>query len=171
MNDPQKGRGRPRKHLEDEHHFRTSDDAVAAGAPPAPAESDQAGELEPQDSVTSAELIHETVVENTADYSVIPDAISLPKESPVEEKIHDLIEEAKLNGWRTMDSDIVINLPPRNGLPVKVSENTGDGVVAFWKRIRAFANPTKRWKESGAWYDFHTGQKIPFEPKYWKERY
>ncbi len=77
-----------------------------------------------------------------------------------------------LNGWHSIETDIVLKSPPRNGMAVKVSETPdSEGVVVFWKRLRAFANATKRWQETGAWCNFHTGQKIPFEPKYWKERY
>jgi len=162
----ERGRGRPKtKHLENEHHYRTSDDASAAGAPTAAAE--------PQSI--------EAMVENPT-----PPVSATSTESPVEQKIHVLVEQqrvflgepqtieiSQLNGWHPiMESDTVINLPPRNGNPVRLAEKPdGEGVVAFWKKERAFANATKRWQEHGVWRDFYTGMKIDFEPKYWKERY
>lgn len=81
-------------------------------------------------------------------------------------------ESSLANGWNLIEEDISIKSPPRNGLPVRLSEKPeGDGILAFWKRLRAFANSTKRWQETGAWFDFHNGQQISFEPKYWKERF
>ncbi len=192
MNEPRKA-GRPRKHLQDEHHFRTSDDAAVAGAPLAAADSGQADasdEALASDSA-SAELTQEAVVENPiVDVPLSPifqvsqsvntellaesqlSAFAPPVESPVEQKIHDLVDTASLNGWHPIEPDVDIALPPRNGMAVRLSKTTeGEFVIAFWKRFRAFANATKRWNETGCWYDFHTGQKISFDPKYWKERF
>lgn len=178
--------GRPKKHLHEDHHFRTSDDAVAADASAVAAESDQADTstdaLAP-DSI-SAEPIEEAVVENPTLATMQDTIISVAHqdlsaqvveesyaESPVEQKIHQLVDTASLNGWQPIESDSNIT-PPRNGMAVRLSETpAGDGVVAFWKRERAFANATKRWQEHGVWRDFHTGAKVDFEPKYWKERY
>lgn len=171
MNEDIKRRGRPPKsHLQEEHHFRTSDDAAAAGAPPAPAESDQA-------DFESAEPIVEavTVISPGDGYTSEPLYQPFPRniESPIEEKIHNLVEHRNtLNGWHPLDTEIVLELPPRNGNPVRLSETPdSEGVIAFWKRERAFANATKRWQEHGVWRDFYTGMKIDFEPKYWKDRF
>lgn len=91
-------------------------------------------------------------------------------ESPVEEKIHDLVEEkidnAPINGWHP------IHTAPRNGMPVKLVEKPeGDSVLCVWKKTRAFANPTKRWEITGKWVNFISGLDISFIPKYWQERF
>lgn len=205
MTEEPKRRGRPPKsHLSDEHHFRTLDDTVAAGAPPAAVDSNQADasdEALASDSV-SADLIHEAVVENPMialdvglqEDSVMNSSITLSEyqdsgqlnvqnagitgnlsqnqESPIEEKIHELVENSLLNGWNIIEPDVVLNSPPRNGIPIRLSEEyNGEGVLAFWKKERAFANSTKRWEEHGVWRDFYTGMVISFKPKYWKERF
>lgn len=187
MNEEIKRRGRPPKsHLQDEHHyqsavrtedvlaayeiFQASDDAVAAGAPPAAAESDQA---DASDEALSSDSASAEPIEAIVENPTLPmNAIST--ESPVEEKIHELVAgQVNFNGWHPiLESDMVINLPPRNGNPVRLSETPdSEGVIAFWKRERAFANATKRWQEHGVWRDFYTGMKIDFEPKYWKDRF
>lgn len=193
MTEEAKRRGRPPKsHLHEDHHFRTSDDAEAAGAPPASADSDQADAIEvaPAAQFASAALIHEAVVENpipSMDSTSMSLEIPLKKleseeqgnavknslkESPVEEKIHELMDAASLNGWESIDTKIVIKMPPRNGMPIRLSENPDEhGVLAMWKKTRKFANTTHRWMESGKWVDFQSGMDISFIPKYWKERF
>ena len=167
MSEPRKG-GRPRKHLEDEHHFKTSDDAAAAGAPPAVADSGQAdasdGASAPDSA--SAELTHEAVVENPT----LEPVNVISTESPIEKKIRALSDAASLNGWHPIETDTVLNSPPRNGMAVRIAESIEDeGRLAYWKRTRAFNG--KRYAETGVWLDFHTSQKISFEPKYWRERF
>jgi len=102
----------------------------------------------------------------------------IQEESPVEKKIHQLMVDSHLTasnnsvaGWHSIDTEIVLKMPPRNGMPVKLSEiPEGDGVVGYWKKTRKFANATHRWQESGKWIDWFTGMDINFTPKYWKER-
>lgn len=174
----EKRRGRPPKgHLQDEHHFRTSDEVAAAVATPAVTEADQA------DTSGSATMPHSmsaepiaatvTVISPGTGYTSDPLYQPFPKnvESPIEEKIHQLVDDVSLNGWHPIDTKIVLQMPPRNGMPVKLSENPDDeGVLAVWKKTRKFANATHRWSESGKWIDFYSGMDIPFQPKYWKER-
>ena len=92
-------------------------------------------------------------------------------ESPLEEKINELVE---LNGYNPLpdgDAPHTSLLPPRNGTPVLITDNPQKpGVTAFWKKTRAFANPTKKWQTTGIWCDYLTGVKVPFEPKYWRAR-
>lgn len=196
----EKRRGRPPKdHLRDEHHFRTSDEVAAAGAPPAAAESDQAdtsGSATMPHSMSAAPIV-EAIVENPTLVQSVEKVTGIPEvpleslgiipsdaiyagtnihtmniESPIEEKIHQLVDSASLNGWHSIDTKIVLQMPPRNGMGVKLSETPeGDGVLALWKKTRKFANPTHRWEESGKWVDFHSGMDISFQPKYWKERF
>lgn len=61
---------------------------------------------------------------------------------------------------------------PRNGLPVKLTDDPEkEGVVAFWRKSRAFANATHRWEETGFWTDSVTSQIIDFKPLWWKDRH
>lgn len=105
------------------------------------------------------------------DMPIVADATEI-KESPIEEKIHQLVDNTSLNGWHPIDTKIVLEMPPRNGMGVKLAENSNDkGILALWKKTRKFANATHRWQESGKWIDFHSGMDINFIPKYWKERF
>lgn len=86
---------------------------------------------------------------------------------PIEEKIQDVpTENEELSfEWNPMDT------AKRSGLPVFLSKDGKDfGTLAFWKRTRAFANPTKKWEITGKWMNFMTAQEIDFSPKYWRER-
>lgn len=174
MNEPRKA-GRPRKHLENEHHFRTSDDATTADASPVDAESDQADAIvdftEPPS--VSAEPI-EDVVEIPITHHVGME-VDRSKDDVYKEEVvatYHYIEPENLNGWHPIDTEIVMEMPPRNGMPVRLSiNNDSEGVLAVWKKTRKFANATHRWQESGKWIDFNTGLDISFAPKYWKERF
>lgn len=71
-----------------------------------------------------------------------------------------------LNGWHPIETVI------HNGFPVKLTDDQNkEGVIAFWRKTRAFANATHRWQETGKWTDSTTGQNINFSPKFWKDRY
>lgn len=151
MNEPRKP-GRPKRHLEESHHFHAASDAKLV-----------------IDDVTEETLIAEIeeIVENPA--LVMPVAYI---ESPVEEKIQELVAESlvNLNGWQSLDAEVAVQIAPRNGMAVRLSETPdGDGVLGFWRRTRAFNG--KRYAETGKWIDFHTGTDISFQPKYWKERF
>lgn len=217
MNEAPK-RGRPRKHLADEHHFKaesefvsiqenlqetadaggivlkTPDNDAAAVATPAVSEAGQAGvsdslaespahaapsveDVASNPTVQSAEPILPSASTVSEELLFPPDSI---QESPIEEKIHALVEQEKeekpqveLNGWHSIEKDChTANKPPLNGMPVRLSEKTDEeGIIAFWKKTRAFANTTKKWEISGIWCNFNTGLPVRFEPKYWKERY
>lgn len=92
-------------------------------------------------------------------------------ESAPEDKA-DPVEGADAN-WRLLDPEALIgDLPPRNGMPVRLSFTpNGEGILGFWKRTRAFSNPTKKWVDHGKWCDFLTGYDMAFTPRYWRERY
>jgi hypothetical protein len=163
---------KPKKHPAEDLHLKVDDasDVLGEAVVENPTVAPIAGEVESLGVITNDSLpqgLSEpsvTIVENTT--------IS-PKESPIEEKIKQLaVRKSMGEGWKSVDAQSVIELPPRNGMPVKLSQDgTDDGVIAFWKRTRAFANATKRWVETGAWYDFQTGARVAFEPRYWKERF
>lgn len=172
MNDEKRRPGRPlTKHLHDNHHFK-AESAITEESPAVEIAENpivETAEVHSQEftSEVNSLAVHVEIASNPVLESHITHA-----ESPVEKKIHALMETASLNGWKLLETEVLINTPPRNGIPIKVSETTqGDGIIVFWKRLRAFANATKRWQENGAWIDFHTGMKIAFEPKYWKERF
>lgn len=165
--------GRPKKHLTDEHHFKPEEPMVEV----------------PINPIVPSEYIISSMESLDVDTNVATNAESFGQskfiESPAEEKIRELLKKQHLveeigvdstygrnDGWKPIDSNLVSDLPPRNGMPIRISEEPkGDGVLAQWKKTRAFANPTKRWIETGIWIDFMSGLKVNFEPKYWRERF
>lgn len=171
--------GRPKKqHPAEDLHFRTSADPATAVATPVAADADEAGASSSVASSTESDapaVIQEAVVENPGAGYESPAAISAQpqppiiseSESPVEQKIHQLVEAAQqvdLNGWQPIDTC------HHRGLPVRVTEiPAGDGTVAHWKRTRVFNG--KRWEETGKWVDNMTGMDLPFPVKYWKDRF
>lgn len=119
------GPGRPKKHLHEDHHFQTSDEAAAAGAPPVVADSGQAGASDVALATDFAPATLEAIVENPIPPSPHNQSISSvispqntesgePKnaaesllidsdpmsatltESPVEEKIQCLVEQERV---------------------------------------------------------------------------
>ena len=181
MNEPAR-RGRPpTKHLEQEHHFRTSDEPAAAVATPAAAESDQGSTVEASPLPERVDVLPESIEEITGGSgdSSEPEfkpgdtvVLDIPEESPAEQKIEELVEAANLNGWHNIETEVVLELPPKNGTAVYVSDKpSGQGTLVVWKKTRACANATRRWEATGVWIDFVSGIPIAFKPKYWKERY
>jgi hypothetical protein len=78
----------------------------------------------------------------------------------------DMNETAKQNGWEPIET------VPHNGFPVRITDSPEkEGVIAFWRKSRAFANATHRWQETGFWTDSIAGTNINFVPKFWKDRY
>lgn len=200
MNEPRKS-GWFKKHLKEEHHLKTSDDSASEGAPSVADDSDQTGASVELAQPFASVAIQEAVVENptqptffpkeessivesgniSEQLNVNPTQSQLGSESPAEEKINELVkhkisygppENVDLRGWNILEGDIhPSSLPPRNGMPIRVSDSVNDsGVVVFWKKTRAFANPTKKWEITGKWCNFLTGVPISFEPRYWRER-
>jgi len=169
------GPGRPKKHPAADLHFQpasTEEPMVAVEENPTTAPSAEIQE-NPEVSTNS---MHYGDVQSDAQ------SVDMTTISPIEEKIQQLIEESRPvenvidhideNGWHIVDTEIVIQIPPRNGTPIRVSETvTGEGILAFWRRTRAFANATRRWSDSGKWVDFSTGLDLKFVPKYWKPRH
>lgn len=99
---------------------------------------------------------------------------SIISKSPAEEKIQALMQSHRgaidLDGWHSMDTEIVLQQPPRNGMPIRLSEHPqGEGQLGFWKRTRAFNG--KRFAETGKWVCFQSGMNLTFDPKFWKERF
>lgn len=75
-------------------------------------------------------------------------------------------EDHSSYGWED------IGKAPRNGVGCFVSEKpTGEGVLVFWKKTRAFANATHRWEDYGKFVDFLTGVDLNFKPLFYKPRF
>ncbi len=130
MNEPRRA-GRPKKHLENEHHFHA------------------AGDMDLSVDEDVDEPAGGIMVEN----------------EPAVSAVSTLSE-----GWNLLETEIVLKQPPRNGMPIFLSETgDGEGVLGFWKRTRAFNG--KRYEETGKWVDFQTGANIFFKPQYWKARF
>lgn len=133
MNDQRKA-GRPKKHLEDEHHFKV------------------------------AQILEDGAIEPVEDHSVI-DFIAQEPDQKKESSVIDSFPSLE-NKWYPIDS------ASRNGTPIYLSEDGSDnGILGYWKKIRAFANATKKWEETGKFYDFMTGFPLNFTPKYWRSRF
>lgn len=88
-------------------------------------------------------------------------------ESPVEEKIHALVEAAnipKVDGW---EHDI--SKAPTDGSRVMISEDgAGKGVLVFWRISKFVDRKNLRYVAKGRWTDFLSKIDVTFVPKYWK---
>lgn len=144
-------RGRPRKHLQEDHHYK-----VETPLEPVKSPENVASEIETVEDVVENPIVapvedlsepESTFIPDKEEKSVIPVTISQPK-----------------IGWKPIET------AAHNGISTIVSE-TGDdsGTVAFWRRTRAFI--AKRWQDTGYWCNSATGLKIGFIPQYWKERF
>lgn len=139
------GPGRPKKHLEDQHHFQTSE-----------SEADEAVVENPTMGYVES-LVPETVIAPVIENSG-QELVSVVKNV----EYSDAIEDDK--GWSPIDTCV------HRGLPVLVSElPAGDGVLAHWKRTRAFNG--KKWEDTGCWKDHQSGLDLSFPVKYWRERF
>lgn len=99
--------------------------------------------------------------------SIYPVITSLPSESPIEEKIHQLVDAVPLppiDGW---GNDMLE--APIDGSRVMVSETGKDqGVLVYWRISRAIDRKNLRYVSRGRWTDFLSKIDISFAPKYWK---
>ena len=88
-------------------------------------------------------------------------------ESPVEEKIHALVEAAnipKVEGW---ENDMT--KAPTDGSRVMISEDgVGKGVLVFWRISKFVDRKNLRYVAKGRWTDFLSKIDVTFVPKYWK---
>lgn len=91
--------------------------------------------------------------------------------SPVDEKISLVSEEIEKGKQESLNNWDPISTAPRNGFPIRVTDDfENPGVIAFWRKSRAFANATHRWEECGFWTDSSTGRNINFTALWWKDR-
>lgn len=195
MNEPRKV-GRPRKHLEEDHHFKTAGDVSVVDNGDEYISEPQVQPLnnnveknievpaEGHNFITaqsSGARVYEHINTNTEggahdkDEEINEESIDVSNDDKtlgVSSLESDTLEvnNAALHGWNSIDTEIILKQPPRNGMPVRLSETpNGEGILAFWKRTRAFNG--KRYAETGKWTCFQTGMNLSFEPKYWKERF
>ena len=99
---------------------------------------------------------------STADY--YPEPVQETHEQP--EVQPDVDTPPDVNGWNP------ISTVPHTGFPVKITDDVRkEGVVAYWRMSRAFANATHRWESTGFWTESDNGRNIDFVPKFWKERF
>lgn len=125
MNDTVRKAGRPKKHLEEDHHYKIAEQ-----------EFDEQEDIIEEENESS-----ENIYQKNSD----------------EKYLHD---------WHLIDT------ASRNGLPIHLTDDQSkSGVLGFWKKTRTFANATKKWEETGKFYDFITGFQLNFTPKYWRERF
>ena len=169
MNDEVRRPGRPKKHPAEDLHFKAAQELPLAEEQVDPV-------LVAEDPIVltaDRDLESESELPTTEEIFAPPVIISPHDESPAEEKIHDEPLVPDINGWHAIElGGHSAGLPPLNGMPVKVTTDPQTtGITAFWKKTRAFANPTKKWELTGKWCDYLTGVPINFEPKYWRERY
>lgn len=147
-------RGRPKKHIHENHHYKSAEQVTEA--------QDDIQEVTEEDPIVeNVNPNSPSLILTDSIFSTVSDAsVNILESNPAEE----LSVSDPKSGWKSIET------APHNGLPTVVSENGyNDGVVAFWKRSRAFV--AKRWKESGYWCDNGTGLKVDFIPQYWKERF
>lgn len=140
------------KHLAKDHHYKVQSEDIQVDI----------------EEVTEEDPIVENVNPSSPQLTLTDSpsfsALDVLTGSLKQEIVEELPSLELKNGWKSMDS------APHNGLPAIVSEFGDDeGIVAFWKRSRAFL--AKRWQESGYWCDNGTGLKVNFTPQYWKERF
>lgn len=165
MTEVQRKPGRPKKYVADDFHFKS-------------AESEQTIEHQ-EDSVVPdlSQLFSEGGVPAEAEEKPTYQESSLI-EQKIQELVHASVEveitnnDLGLNGWSRIDSeDHILVQPPRNGTSVRVSYTpNGIGIIAYWKKTRAFANPTRKWETTGVWCNFMTGTPLSSPPNYWKSR-
>lgn len=144
-------RGRPKKHPHEDHHYRAQEQVALP----------EASDFDVIDEVPTG------LVQAVPDYPLVASSESPPMEGiisnpPAPEEVKIPVSQPIL-GWKPIET------APHNGLSAVISETAeGTGIVAFWRRTRAFI--AKRWQETGHWCDSSTGLKVTFVPQYWKER-
>ena len=101
----------------------------------------------------------------TSDGAVTEELLSKHEESPVEEKIHELVQLAQeVEGWHND-----IHSAPTDGRRLMVSKTGIDqGVLVFWRISKVVDRARLRYVPKGRWTDFLTKKDIEFTPVYWK---
>lgn len=82
---------------------------------------------------------------------------------------------AEKHGWKRISDRN--SHPGHNGQSIWLradepkSESTEGATLGFLKKTRSINYPVQKWMESWVWVDHYSGQKIPFDPKWWRERF
>lgn len=110
----------------------------------------------------------ETVLIEQAQDADAPIAESfVSDESPIEEKIHQLVDAMALPpvvGW---ENDMY--MAPKDGRRIMVSSTAKDqGSLVYWRISKFVDKKNLRYVPKGRWTDFLTKNDITFVPKYWK---
>lgn len=89
------------------------------------------------------------------------------KESPIEEKIQQLVDDRPAVPVRGWENDMQV--APIDGSRVMVSESAKDqGVLVYWRISKSVDRKNLRYVSNGRWTDFLSKVDIAFVPKYWK---
>lgn len=153
MNDIRKpGRPKnPQKHLNEEHHFKMSD---------------QADDTENEEPFAVDSMVHDLPSEKEESPIVVGKVVV---EKVIEQIISDLDsqEEPVIDGDGRRHIKTVVD----NGRPVFLFESlSGRGTLAFRKKTRVLNPKAKKWETAERWYEHLTGFPIDFEPLYWQEK-
>lgn len=92
--------------------------------------------------------------------------LSVSYESPIEEKIHELVEHAAnpVIGWENN-----MRIAPTDGRRIMVSQTgVGQGSLVYWRISKVVDKKNLRYIPKGRWTDFLSKKDIEFTPSYWK---
>lgn len=165
MNEQPKRRGRPpaaKTQILDTEQVAE----VVAENPTAPtAEVDVLTSTEPTTDTQSDSAWDAEQPGQISDGAVTEELLPKHEESPVEEKIHQLVQQAQeVEGWH---NDMYS--APTDGRRLMVSKTgKGQGSLVFWRVSRVVDKAKLRYIPKGRWTDFLTKKDIDFAPVYWK---
>lgn len=158
-------RGRPRK--EDYEAFK---EKVSESPDDSSQEDNRAGlSVVAESGTDEVEVLKDDILMEGATVISPGDGyISEPPVQPLANKaefVREVADKSPPYGWQDITS------APRNGTPIEVMDELNTNIAnVYWKKTRAFANPTHKWQETGFWCGELSGQKINFSPVYWRQR-
>lgn len=144
-----------------------SDEPKRRGRPP------RAETSLPEISVEDEAVVENPIVQLVEEEPLIAEDIHIAaiameiKESPIEEKIHQLVDDASIvvvSGWENN-----MRIAPTDGRRIMVSETAiGQGSLVYWRISKVVDKKNLRYIPKGRWTDFLTKKDIEFTPHYWK---
>lgn len=150
MNDKPKRRGRPPREMR-ESSVASSEEIIQP-------------EEDVVENFTQEEIQHSDPVPD-ADAPIVESFAN--DESPIEEKIHQLVEDASIpfvQGWENN-----MRVAPIDGRRIMVSETgLGQGALVYWRISKIVDKKNLRYIPKGRWTDFLSKKDIEFKPHYWK---
>lgn len=116
------------------------------------------------DGKTSSEKNSEDMTESSPSVqSAAMDGLGkLNQESPIEQKIHELVEDQCPDGWNP------ISTAPKDGNRIVVSETGEDQEAVYWRIRRVVDKKKLRYNKEGKWTAHLSRLDIDYEPKYWR---